>query len=105
MHSAEASLACMGDVGTTVATHARAALPGVRGATAREHSDELDDLFGAVDGENMGSQNLQELMRVAAADQQKKAQWYVIDPREIWWWDATTSLALLFTAVVTPFEV
>ena len=34
-----------------------------------------------------------------------KKPWYVIDPREIWWWDATTSLALLFTAVVTPFEV
>lgn len=34
--------------------------------------------------------------------------WYIIDPRTspwIGWWDAVTSFALIFTAMVTPVEV
>ena len=35
-------------------------------------------------------------------------RWWVIDPRvssAIGWWDAVAGLALIFTAIVTPFEV
>jgi len=35
-------------------------------------------------------------------------QWYIIDPRtnrHLGWWDGVTSIALIFTAIVTPFEV
>jgi hypothetical protein len=44
----------------------------------------------------------------AEISQRSKKPWYIIDPRSstfMSYWDSSTAIALIFTAVVTPFEV
>ena len=53
----------------------------------------------------MGKTSFDDLLRVASTGKELRRQWWIVDPRDVAWWDAATSLALLFTALVTPFEV
>ena len=41
--------------------------------------------------------------QIAALEGQGAA--FVIDPTKLWWWDMLTAFALVFTAIVGPFEV
>lgn len=46
--------------------------------------------------------------QVALRARRARRPWYVIDPRKSRWltvWDVWTSIALIFTAVLTPYEV
>ena len=97
----------MSDVGARVSTRAYAIgrlMPGARTApcTTSREEDELDDLMGSG---AMGKTSFTDLMRVATTSKELQRQWWIVDPRLVGWWDAITSLALLFTALVTPFEV
>jgi hypothetical protein len=53
-------------------------------------------------------QNEQETKSSILKRKRERVKWYIIDPRTnqlVGYWDLLTSLALVFTALVTPIEV
>jgi hypothetical protein len=48
------------------------------------------------------------VVRRAVASRRRSKPWFIIDPRHsrtIAWWDMATTLSLVFTALITPYEV